>query len=170
MHCLRFFPIILLAVICSGCATVTRGTTDQIQIMSDPLGAEARSSLGHSCNTPCTIHVSRRDEFIVSFAKEGYKRQSITVGTKLTGEGATAFVGNVLIGGVVGMGVDAATGAALKHFPNPVFAILEPIASKHPRNDPPARQPRSMVAREPHPMVARQPHPDAALPDPWFVR
>jgi hypothetical protein len=34
----------------------------------------------------------------------------------------------VLIGGVVDMGVDAATGAALDHKPNPVFARMEPVA------------------------------------------
>ena len=32
-----------------------------------------------------------------------------------------------LIGGVVGMGVDAATGSTLEHYPNPVLASLVPL-------------------------------------------
>ncbi|MGO3927394.1 translation initiation factor 2, partial [Rhodopseudomonas pseudopalustris] len=35
--------------------------------------------------------------------------------------------GNLLLGGVVGMGVDAATGAAMDHHPNPVVVTLQPV-------------------------------------------
>jgi hypothetical protein len=46
---------------------------------------------------------------------------SVHVATQLAaGGGAAGLVGNVVVGGVVGMAADAATGAALKHVPNPV--------------------------------------------------
>ena len=35
-------------------------------------------------------------------------------------------------GGLVGMGVDAATGSTLEHFPNPVFVTLQPIGKVAP--------------------------------------
>lgn len=114
----------VLSVLLAGCATVTRGTTDQIQIQSEPPGAHARTSLNHECQTPCTITVSRKDEFSVVFTKEGYESQTIEVKTAIAGTGAAGFAGNVLIGGVVGMGVDAATGSTLEHKPNPVVATL----------------------------------------------
>jgi len=48
-----------------------------------------------------------------------------------------------LVGGVVGMGVDAVTGAALDHKPNPVEVTLQPTrpaAAPRPAK-PPARKP-----------------------------
>lgn len=52
--------------------------------------------------------------------------------TSLAGSGAAGFAGNVLLGGVVGMGVDAATGATLEHTPNPVNATLRPLRGAKP--------------------------------------
>jgi hypothetical protein len=49
------------------------------------------------------------------------------VQTRVAGAGAACFAGNVLIGGVVGMGVDAATGSTLEHYPNPVTVSLVPL-------------------------------------------
>ena len=55
----------------------------------------------------------------------GYKDQEIAVKTELAGNGAAGFAGNVLIGGVIGMGTDVATGATQDHKPNPVHATME---------------------------------------------
>ncbi|HEY8579687.1 MAG TPA: translation initiation factor 2 [Beijerinckiaceae bacterium] len=141
-------PLLLLAAAAAlaGCATVTRGTTNQIQIVSDPSGADARTSLGHACVTPCTLSVSRKDEFSVTFSKDGYEPQTVPVRTQLAGAGAAGFAGNVLAGGIVGMGVDAATGATLEHQPNPVSATLRPLAP------PPAARTRAAPRRAPKPV------------------
>ena len=119
-------------VLCSGlllanCATVTRGTVNQIQIVSEPPDVEARTSIGHSCRTPCTLTVDRKAEFTVSYAKDGYRETSVPVATRMAGEGAAGLAGNLLVGGVVGIVADAATGATLEHYPNPVSATLEPV-------------------------------------------
>jgi hypothetical protein len=129
-----------IAALVGGCATVTRGTTDQIQITSEPAGARVTTSLAHSCVAPCTIQVSRKDEFTVSFEKEGFQRQDVPVKTQLAGNGAAGFAGNILLGGIVGMGVDAATGATLEHVPNPVKAVLVPL--EQPKVQKPTRRHR----------------------------
>ncbi len=111
-----------------GCATITRGTSVEIKVSSEPPGAEVRSSLGHYCAaTPCAFDVSRKAEFTVSFSKPGFEPQQIAVVTQLSGAGVTGLFGNVVGGGVVGVGVDAATGATLEHVPNPVSATLVPV-------------------------------------------
>ena len=51
--------------------------------------------------------------------------------------------GNVLIGRLIGIGVDTVTGAALEHTPNPVSVILQPIPV---RGSLPARRPRETPA------------------------
>ncbi|POR51268.1 hypothetical protein CYD53_10751 [Bosea psychrotolerans] len=124
----RIFVVAAVAGALGGCATVTRGTTDQITVNSIPPEAEARTSLGHACPaTPCTWEVSRKAEFTVSFSKPGYEDMQIPVATRIAGAGAAGFAGNVLIGGLVGMGVDAATGSTLEHYPSPVLATLVPL-------------------------------------------
>src|SRR5262249_15581429 len=134
----------------AGCATVTRGTTEQIQVLSTPSQAQVTTSIGNSCpSTPCTFEVSRKSEFTVTVRKDGYQEVSIPVSTKIAGSGAAGFAGNILLGGVVGMGADAATGATLDHFPNPVNVTLVPIGATAPRagagkrRPPPAAAPTS---------------------------
>ena len=134
-----------VAAALGGCATVTRGTTSQVTITSEPAGAEARSSLGHACTaTPCTWEVSRKSEFVVNFSKEGYADLQVPVSTRIAGAGAAGFAGNVIVGGLIGMGVDAATGSTLDHYPNPVLASLvqhrKAGAAAHRRQRPAARR------------------------------
>lgn len=130
---LKLITPITAALLCAGCATVTRGTTEQVQIISEPPGADARTSLGHQCETPCTITVSRKDEFNVSVMKDGFERAQVPVIVEVAGSGGAAFAGNILLGGVIGMGADAATGAAYSHTPNPVSVVLRPEPPAEPK-------------------------------------
>jgi hypothetical protein len=144
---MRIWVLVALAFLAGSCASVTRGTTTQVQINSNPPEATARTSMGHTCITPCTLQFGRKDEFSVIFTKQGYHSVEIPVRTQLAGSGAAGFAGNVLLGGVVGMVVDASTGATLEHFPNPVSANLIPLKrGEQPRLDkiipePPAPKP-----------------------------
>ncbi len=138
----KFIAIALAAAALGGCATVTRGTTSQVQINSEPSGAAVRTSLNQTCTTPCTLQVSRKDEFAVTFSKPGYTDEQVEVKTQIAGSGAAGFAGNILVGGVIGMGVDAATGSTLEHVPNPVHAVLRPIAAQPSKPAPRARRTR----------------------------
>ena len=142
---MRFLAIIAAGVALSGCATITRGTTDQLQVISDPSGADVRSSMGPTCVTPCTLQVSRKDEFTITVSKPGYVEESVEVKTQVAGSGAAGFAGNVLIGGVIGMGADAYTGATLEHVPNPVNVTLKEAPKPAPaaRNAPKPRKPKA---------------------------
>ncbi|SEP36692.1 translation initiation factor 2 [Rhodopseudomonas pseudopalustris] len=118
------------ALLLSGCASVTRGTTENISIASTPSGALASvagTDAPFSCVTPCVVEVSRSADITVSLSKEGYEPQIIPLTREISGGGGAGFAGNLLLGGVVGMGVDAATGAAMDHHPNPVVVTLQPV-------------------------------------------
>ena len=123
----RLGIVVIAGLLLANCATVTRGTVNQVQIVSEPSAAEARTSIGHTCTTPCTLTVDRKSEFTVTYNKEGFREQSVPVVTRVAGAGAVGLAGNILIGGVVGVVADAVTGAALEHYPNPVSAALEPL-------------------------------------------
>jgi hypothetical protein len=85
-----------MALALGGCATVTRGTDELIQVHSDPQGAQVQTSLGFQCITPCTINVPRKTEFSVTIAKPGFEPQTIPVLTRVAGAGAAGLAGNAL--------------------------------------------------------------------------
>jgi hypothetical protein len=121
------------ALALGGCATVVRGTTEDVAVQTEPPGAEARTSNGFGCPaTPCAINVPRKDPFILSITKIGYHPEQVTVNTAVQGGGTAGLVGNVVAGGVVGVVVDASSGAANDHVPNPVIVTLRPIAPVSP--------------------------------------
>ncbi len=96
-----------------------------LQIVSQPAGAQVKTSNGYSCdNTPCELKIPRRSKFVVTISKAGCQTQQVKVTNELAEGGAAGMAGNVLIGGVIGIGVDAATGATQNLEPNPVMVNL----------------------------------------------
>ncbi|RDW13052.1 translation initiation factor 2 [Paracoccus thiocyanatus] len=110
----------------AGCATITRGTKDVLVVNSTPGGAQVKLSDGQSCdNTPCSFKVPRKSELNVLVTKDRCKPQQIRVTNRIAGGGGAAMAGNVLVGGIIGAGVDASSGAMLELVPNPVNVQLE---------------------------------------------
>ena len=108
-----------------GCATVTRGVNDTVTVNATPPDATVTTSLGHQCSqSPCTFTVPRKQSFSVTAKKPGYKDATVQVLTKVAGGGGAGMAGNVLLGGFIGAGVDAVSGAMLSHSPNPVNISL----------------------------------------------
>src|SRR5262249_52992918 len=53
--------------------------TEVLRVESEPPGADARSSQGQSCRTPCELTVQAGSEMTVSFALAGYQPQTVQV-------------------------------------------------------------------------------------------
>jgi hypothetical protein len=122
---LRLLLILLSAVIVlPGCATITRGTNDTLQILSDPAGARADLSTGHTCMTPCAIKLPRKSNGVVKIYKEGYEPLEVTFTNQISGTGGAGMAGNVIFGGIIGAGVDVGTGAMYDLLPNPISVRL----------------------------------------------
>jgi hypothetical protein len=132
-----------IALPCVGCASVTRGTTENISIATTPAGATAELSgldISTACVTPCVVVAKRNADITVTINKEGYEPQVVPLTKEIPGAGAAGFAGNLILGGLVGMGVDAVTGAAQDHKPNPVIVTLQPLAP-HPAKPRPSKPP-----------------------------
>lgn len=112
------------ALLLTACATVTKGTSEKVQFTSNPSGLEVETTLGTSCTTPCVMTISRKDEFVATFRK-GRDIRKISVLTKIRDGGGAALAGNILAGGVIGIGIDASNGSTLDHVPNPVHADFD---------------------------------------------
>lgn len=112
-----------------GCATITRGTTEVLVIETTPSGADVSLSNGLRCFTPCALEVKRKSNLVVDITKAGYEPARLNVLSEVAGAGAAGMAGNVILGGVIGAGVDAATGATKRLVPNPVKVTLNPVAT-----------------------------------------
>lgn len=148
---MRSFGIVALGVMLGGCASVTRGTTENISISSTPSGVEAVVTgleVPTTCTTPCAIVAKRSADITVTFQKEGYESQTVQLTKEVSGTGAAGFAGNLLAGGVVGMGVDAVTGAATDHKPNPVIVTMQPSIRARPAAPAAPKKPRTPAPPE----------------------
>ena len=125
-----------------------------MQFESEPAGAEAKTSLGQSCRTPCSLAVSD-NEFTVSFTLQGYQPQTVPVrivtSTEVNAEGETA---------------------PPRLVPNPVFVELQPGGAPPPRRpvaqSKPKPKPKPAAPRPaPTAMAPAAPAPEAAPASPW---
>lgn len=108
----RIVAIAGLALAVTGCATVIAGTTQDIRIVSDPPGAECEVTRDDVAlavvTTPATVNVPRSKRNIMAVCrKEGLADSTETIPSELHG----GTVGNVIAGGLIGVAVDAASGA-----------------------------------------------------------
>ncbi len=115
----------------ASCATVTRGTKEALVIETEPSGAKVTLEVegeggARFCTTPCSVKLPRKYNVKVKIEKEGYKPIETTVVSAVCGAGAAGMAGNVIVGGIIGAGVDVATGATKCFKPNPLKVKLEP--------------------------------------------
>ena len=128
------------------CATVVRGTSTDFKVASTPPGADVKTSTGYSCSpTPCVIHkMPRSESFDVTLTLDGYQPAVQHIRKQVKAGGAAGAAGNVALGGVVGLAVDALDGSMYDLVPNPLQVNLQPLktASAQPdetqRASPPA--------------------------------
>ena len=150
----RVIAVAIAGASLAGCSSFSMGDyfksspppapTVQVQFDSTPQGADARTSVGPSCKTPCTIPVPIPDGgFSVTFSMAGFQPATVPVQ-------ATKFPG------------DFTTPASVNIDPNPVTAELRPAG-------PPPKPPKKKVMRpkKPKPPKGAAPAPaDSAFPAP----
>lgn len=160
----RVFLAVLAASALTGCGSVSipglgglgagsaRPTT--IQLESNPQGAEAQTSTGQSCRTPCALTVPA-EAMTVTFALDRHQQQ--TVSLQPVRKQITDFDPE-------SSGVDYVT--ALE--PSPVYAELAPTAP--PRKKRPAKRPAKQAASsaEPTASTSTSPFPDPTQSQPRF--
>jgi hypothetical protein len=140
----RGIAIALAAVSLGGCSAVSwdmfksAPPTVQVQLESNPTGADAKTSLGPGCKTPCSVSVPAPDApFTVSYALDKYQPASVPVN-------------------VIKTPGDLTTAASVSTDPNPVFAELQPAVPPKPVRKP-------LRPKKPKPATAAA-APDAAAP------
>jgi hypothetical protein len=127
--------------------------TTTVQFETSPPGAEARTSTGQTCRTPCSLAVSA-SEFTATFTLNGYQPQTIPVRISASTDM-----------------VDPNTGTmpAPRMVPNPVAVELQanppPPPPPRRRTAPPKPRP-APVAQQPRPAQQQQQQPAPTAPAP----
>ena len=111
------------ALLLGACATVTRGPTETFVVRTTPEGAEALSTSGWECVTPCSVQVNRRGDFTVTLRKKGYVTKTVKVRSvrAQTRPGSRVNVDTGLLGTLA----DGLSGSNYEHAPNPIEVTLE---------------------------------------------
>ena len=117
MRAIRSLSLCLVLVFLTGCATILSGRTQTVTIQTNPPGAACEMTcngkvIGNVNPTPGAMMVQKTKHPIsIVCKKPGY--QDATYNVASGSEGAT--FGNILAGGLIGWGVDSATGADNKY-------------------------------------------------------
>ena len=96
-----------------GCATIIRGTEQNVHVNTNPIGAKIEFSNGQSCISPCSIKTKRDQSLVITISKEHCNTQTATMIPTLAG-------GGVILGGII----DYGTGAVYDLQPNPLTITL----------------------------------------------
>ncbi len=112
----------LLASVLPGCATVVKGTTQAIPVDSDPNNADVIVDGNLKGQTPLSLELKRKRDHLITIEKTGYHSKGIPVVKHVGG----AVWGNLILGGLIGWGVDASTGAQYNLSPTSVYVKLIP--------------------------------------------
>jgi hypothetical protein len=126
------YLVFLLPFFFTACATITRGSHDKLKVLSEPSRANVVLSSGEKGVTPAKFVKSRWDNFTVTVSKAGYIPQTVNVESKVSATGGTAMAGNAIVGGLIGVAVDAVSGAYNSLYPNPVIVHLVPVGKSAP--------------------------------------
>lgn len=107
----------------AGCATVMTGKYQSIPVTSEPPGVKVRADTGEMIITPGKFHLIRNEEHTLVAEYPGYEQQQLKLHNKAQGW----VWGNILLGGVVGLIVDCASGASDELIPKEVhFNFVNP--------------------------------------------
>lgn len=109
-----------LTLLFSSCATIISGSKQNVKFSSNPSSATIFIDEVEVGKTPFEIKLARKSEHAVLIKLEGYQ----TYQTTLTKKFNAWYIGNILIGGWIGLIIDPITGAIYNLSPNEISAQM----------------------------------------------
>jgi hypothetical protein len=104
----------------AGCCTIIHGSSQEIAISSVPTNAQVTVDHQPAGQTPVTTRLSRKDGHTVQITLTGYEPFEMN----LTRHTSGWVWGNIVFGGLIGLAVDAMTGALYELKPDQVMGQL----------------------------------------------
>jgi hypothetical protein len=117
----KIIAVFLACIYFSSCALIFKGTKEELNFGSDPQRAEVYVNGVRMGETPLSLKLVTKKTYTIEFRKEGYKPETFQVNNSV---GAGWIVLDIL-GGLVPVIIDAATGAWYHLDQKNINAILE---------------------------------------------
>jgi len=119
-------PIVCVSL--QGCGLILGGGSRQtIQVQASPAGAKVTTTPPTGDYTaPTNLNLARKTDYILNFTKEGYSPATFQLASHTRGG---IVVADILLTGLIGVIVDAATGAWSKLEPETATVSLTKIAA-----------------------------------------
>jgi len=132
-------PLAVLSAVATlnGCATLVKGSSQSVVVNTDPPGAicsltRKGKEIAVVNPTPGTITVDKsKDAVAVSCNRAGYLESAGTINSQFQ---AMTF-GNILFGGLVGVAIDAGSGAMNEYEPNITLTLIPAEFSSDAKRD-----------------------------------
>lgn len=130
--------VVLTMIMFVGCSTIADGTRQQIPINSQPQGADLiitkpvklyniHGQYNRTvedtviiAKTPYIFNAKRKEDYSIFLRKLNYEQYSLKTSKRVN----PAIFGNILLGGVIGMGMDMSNGSGSIIMPERVDVIL----------------------------------------------
>ena len=113
----------------TNCATIFKGTHEEISINSDPQRAKVFINGELYGETPLTVKLESKQTYTIEFRKEGFKTKTY----KITNHVGAGWIILDVLGGLIPVVIDAATGAWYHLDQKNVNMILEKQQPRKPR-------------------------------------
>lgn len=110
--------LLIVAVCFSSCATIINGSSQSITFSSEPSNATIYDNNVVLGRTPLSAKLKRKDKHYITIELDGYMPYEILLDRKFN----AWYLGNILLGGIIGLVVDPITGAMYKLTPEQVYA------------------------------------------------
>ncbi|MGH7979191.1 MAG: hypothetical protein ACREE6_07430 [Limisphaerales bacterium] len=133
MKSIQIVPLLLIPILLTGCASIFDGGPKLVHVNSDPAGAKVTvfnidGNEVYSDRTPATFRLERSAGFLQGenykfiFQMPGYEERQMYVMSSFDGW----TIGNFVFGGLIGIGIDGATGDIFTLSPRQFTCTLTP--------------------------------------------
>lgn len=113
--------MLCIGAMSGGCATVINGTTQRVAVHTHPEGVRFSVDDGPPIHvTPTTVELHRSRGHSLTFTKDGYHTEHVAIYRAFSGSTA----GNLLLGGLIGGGIDLLSGGAYALVPEVVHVTM----------------------------------------------
>jgi hypothetical protein len=120
--------VLVVSLCMGGCVTIMKGSGTQIPLVSSPSGASVTlvgSKDGQivRTETPAQVYLRHGQDYTATFEKGGFETTKSLIESTYSG---WFFPGNLILGGIIGIIIDAAGGRVSTLSSDPVHVTLRP--------------------------------------------
>lgn len=130
MKVLKIISALTIVLLITGCASIFSGGPSWLSVETNPSNVQIKlygiqNGETITKTTPCRVELNRNSDYKVVVETPHYKSDEVIIRRKIQGW----FWGNILLGGIVGMVIDGASGNIWDHNQHLLTMDLQKISS-----------------------------------------